>query len=160
MTIAVNWKMPNRLIKLIQVSALAFTAFFLLRLGLTALPFFERFSQSNTQATWSNVGLIAGALLVPTTFAVLSRFRVATIVAISLATIAFSMFAAQALLALVDRLSDQTYILQNQFLTQSNPILPLFVSLIALTASIARLKTYSISLRQHHGQLATYEDMK
>ena len=91
--------------------------------------------------------MIIGILLVPTSFAVLSRFRAATLASIALATTASSIFAAQALLVLVDRLSDQTYVLQNQFLTKANPILPLIVSLIALTATISRLKMYQIPQR-------------
>jgi len=62
-----------------------------------------------------------------------------------LATLAFSIFAAQALLLLVDRFSDQTYILLNPYLKESNPIFPLVISFVAITISILRLKTYQLS---------------
>jgi hypothetical protein len=103
------------------------------------------FHPNSIAAVWGNLDTIVAFLLVPTSFAVLTSLRPATLTAIVLVTLAFSVYAAQTLLVLVDRISDQTYLLLNPYLKDSNPIFPLVVSFIALTISILRLKTYQLS---------------
>jgi hypothetical protein len=103
------------------------------------------FHPNSIAAVWGNLDTIVAFLLVPTSFAVLTSLRPATLTAIVLVTLAFSVYAARTLLVLVDRISDQTYLLLNPYLKDSNPIFPLVVSFIALTISILRLKTYQLS---------------
>jgi hypothetical protein len=96
-------------------------------------------------AIWGNLATVVAFLLIPTAFAVFTSLRPATLAAIVLLTIALSIYLAQTLLVFVDKISDQTYLLLNLYLKEINPIFPLVVSLIALTISILRLKTYQIS---------------
>jgi hypothetical protein len=116
-----------------------------LRLGVDALPFFPHLAQNPTATVWSYIGLIAGLFLMPIAFAVFTKLKAVTLMAIGLTTLAFSAFAAQALLLLVDRVSDQTYLLLNPYLKEVNPSFPLVLSFIALMISIMRLKTYQVS---------------
>jgi hypothetical protein len=110
-----------------------------------SLSNFFSFHPNPIAGVWGNLDTIIAFLLVATSFAVLTNLRPATLAAIVLATLAFSIYAAQALLILVDRISDQSYLLLNPYLKEVNPIFPLAVSFIALTISILRLKTYQIS---------------
>jgi hypothetical protein len=103
------------------------------------------FHPNSIAAVWGNLDTIVALLPVPTSFAVLTSLRPATLTAIVLVTLAFSVYAAQTLLVLVDKISDQTFLLLNSYLKEVNPVLPLTISFVALTFSILRLKTYQIS---------------
>ena len=136
----------NRTIKYAQSAALLLTAGFLFRSGMVAsLSNLFSFHPNSSAAVWGNLDTIVALLLVPTSFAVLTSLRPATLTAIVLVTLAFSVYAAQTLLVLVDKISDQTYLLLNTYLKEINPIFPLVVSFVALTISILRLKTYQLS---------------
>jgi hypothetical protein len=133
----------TRAAKFVQSATLLASAAFLFRSGMDA-SLSDLFSiHPNSIATiWGDLATTVALLLIPTSFAVLSRLRLATLIAIALSTLAISIYAAQALLLLVDRVSDQTYLLLNPYLKSLNPILPLSVSLIAMVTNIFRLKTY------------------
>jgi hypothetical protein len=103
------------------------------------------FHPNSIATVWGNLDTIVALLLVPTSFAVLTSLRPATLAAIVLVTFAFSAYAAQVLLVIVDRISDQTFLLLNPYLKEASPVLPLTVSFVALTLSILRLKTYQLS---------------
>jgi hypothetical protein len=136
----------NRAIKFIQCAALLTTSVVLFRSGMVA-SLSNLFSShpNSIAAVWGNLDIIVAFLLVPTSFAVLTRLWLASPAAIVVATLAFSVYAAQALLELVDRVSDQTYLLLNSYLKDSNPIFPLVISFIALTTSIWRMKAHQLS---------------
>jgi len=136
----------SRTIKFVQSVTLLLTAGFLFERVVDASgSILFRFNPNPTAALWVYLDIAAGLLLIPTAFAIFSSVRFATLASIGLATLAFSIFAAQGLLLLVDRHSDQTYLLLNQYLKDSNPIFPLVISIIAITISILRLKTYELS---------------
>ncbi len=134
----------NRTIRFVQSGALLATSVFLFRSGMIAsLSNLFAFRHPNAiAAIWANLDTMVAILLVPIAFAVLTSLRPATLTAIFLLTVAFSVYAAQMLLILVDKGSDQTYLLLNAYLKELNPILALITSFIALTISILRLKTY------------------
>jgi hypothetical protein len=135
----------NRAIKFIQCAALLTTSVFLFRSGMAAsLSNLFSSDPNSIAAVWGTLDTIVAFLLLPTSFAVLTRLWLASPAAVVLATLAFSVYAAQALLVLVDRISDQTYLLLNQYLNGSNPIFPLVISFIALTTSIWRMKAHQL----------------
>jgi hypothetical protein len=136
----------NRTFKYAQSAALLLTAGVLFRSGMVAsLSNLFSFHPNSIAAVWGNLDTIVALLPVPTSFAVLTSLRPATLTAIVLVTLAFSVYAAQTLLVLVDKISDQTFLLLNSYLKEVNPVLPLTISFVALTFSILRLKTYQIS---------------
>jgi len=135
----------NRTAKFVQCAALLSTAAFLFRSGMVAsLSNLFSFHPNSIATVWGNLDTVVALLLIPASAAVLTKLRLATLVAIVLAMLAFSIYAAQALLLVVDRVSDQTYLLLNPYLKSLNPIFPLFISLIALAISLTRLKTYQL----------------
>ena len=137
----------NRTIKFVQSGALLATSVFLFRSGMAAsLSNLFAFQHTNAiAAIWGNLDTMVAFLLLPIAFAVLTSLRPATLAAIALLTLALSVYLAQMLLILVDKVSDQTYLLLNAYLKEVNPVLPLVISFSALMISIFRLKTYQIS---------------
>jgi hypothetical protein len=103
------------------------------------------FHPNSIATIWGDLDTIIALMLVPTSVAVLTSLRSATLTAIVLVTLAFSVYATQSLLVLIDRISDQTYLLLNPYLKEVNPVFPLVISFIALTISIMRLRTYQLS---------------
>ena len=135
-----------RMMKFAQCAALLTTSAFLFRSAAEASfsDFFN--SQPNSLAAiWGNLETAAALLLVPTSFVVLTGLRFATLAAIGVTTLACSIYMAQEALVLVDRFSDQTYLLLNPYLKDANAILPLVISIFALTISISRLRRYQAS---------------
>jgi hypothetical protein len=136
----------NGTVKFAQSSLLLLIASFLFKRGVDAFRFdFIRWEPNPVGELWICLSIGTGLLLIPTAIAVLTTKRAATIISVGLATLAFSIFTAQALLLLVDRLSDQTYVLLNPYLKDSNPIFPLVISFVATMISILQLKTYQPS---------------
>jgi hypothetical protein len=142
----------NRILRWIHCAALLTTSIFLFRSGMfAALSNWFSFHHPNLIATvWGEVDVIASLLLFPVSFAVLTKLRVAALSATLLSTLAFSVYATQTLLIVVDHFSDQTYLLVNPYL-RSNPIIPLVVSFIALTISLLRIKTMTSLLGASNG---------
>ncbi len=141
-----SW-LSTRTTKSVQCAALFFTAAVLIRSGMDASLSNLFTSNPNPTATiWGNLESVLALLLVPTSFAILTRLRSATLVAIVLSKIAASVYGAQALLLVVNHFSDQVFILVNSYLKELNPLFPLAISLTALIASIFRLKTYEAVL--------------
>jgi hypothetical protein len=136
----------NRTIKYAQSAVLLLTAGFLFRGGMVAsLSNVFSFHSNSIAEVWGSLDTVVAFLLVPTSLAVLISLRPATLTAIVLVTLAFSVYATQTLLVLVDRISDQTFLLLSPYLKEVNPVVPLIISFVALTLSILRLKTYQLS---------------
>jgi hypothetical protein len=136
----------SRTIRYVHSLALLLTTGLLFRSGMVALSSnLFSFHPNSVAAVWANLDIIAAFLFIPTSLAVLTSLRSATWAAIVLATLAFSAYSAQSLLIFFDRISDQTYLLLNPYLKDSNPVFPLVISFIALMISILRLKTYQAS---------------
>jgi hypothetical protein len=136
----------SRTIKYVQSVALLLTAGFLFKSGMVAsLSNLLSFHPNSIATIWGDLDTIIALMLVPTSVAVLTSLRSATLTAIVLVTLAFSVYATQSLLVLIDRISDQTYLLLNPYLKEVNPVFPLVISFIALTISIMRLRTYQLS---------------
>ena len=142
----------NRILRWVHCAALLTTSIFLFRSGMSAaLSNLFSFHHPNLiAAVWGDLDVIASLLLFPVSFAVLTKLRVAALLATILATLAFSVYAAQSLLIVVDHFSDQTYLLLNTYL-RANPIIPLIVSFIALTISLLRIKTMTTLLGASNG---------
>jgi hypothetical protein len=148
-TIANPWSRKiSWTVRVVRCALLLATSGFLLRSAFVT-SFSTLFgSRDSVVQMWDVVETWTGLLLLPVCGLAVSRLRVADWAAVFTSAIAVSIFAAQEALILVDRFSDQTYLLNNQYLLAYSPIPPLVVAVCAVIMSFVRLNRDSQEMPQ------------
>jgi len=98
----------------------------------------QRVPPNRTAELWSNVDSLGMLASLASAIIILIRRMASIYFAIVVSVVGCSIYASQLLLQIVNRASDQTYLLTNPYLAK--PVLvPLAVSLISLAVGLARL---------------------